>query len=148
MRVIAIVCSNSGLKYNKLIFWNISSTLLFITFFMSSALNVFVIQICPDLTKRVWSVLIILAEVILTVIAIICSMVETYQTISTFSFYLISSHFSIQSFSRVGRSSKGDHRWFNESVFVHRVYYLGLLMFFLELICFQKNSSVQSSLIN
>ena len=127
MRVIAIVCSNSGLKYNKLIFWNLSSTILFITFFMSSALNVFVIQICPDLTKRVWSVLIILAEVILTIIDIICSMVETYQTISNFFFYLISSHFSLQSFFRVSRSSKGNHRRFIESVYICPVLLLRII---------------------
>lgn len=81
VRVIAILFSHLGLQKNRLIFWNISSSLLFISFFISSAINVFVIQICPDLTKRVWSVLIILTEVILTIIAIICSMIETYQTI-------------------------------------------------------------------
>lgn len=73
-----------GLYLNKLPYWNLTSSCIFLSYFISGAVNVFVIVVCPDLSKRVWSVLIILAELFLNIISTICSMIETYQTISMF----------------------------------------------------------------
>ena len=96
-RVLAIVTSSMGLQYNKLVFWNIASSFIFLSYFISNMINVFVIVVCSDLDRRVWSVLIILAEVFLNIISTICSMMETYQTIGIFfHFFSLYSYISTQ----------------------------------------------------
>lgn len=91
-RVLAIVFASLGLYLNKLPYWNLASSCIFLSYFVSGAVNVFVIVVCPDLSKRVWSVLIILAELFLNIISTICSMIETYQTIGILCVIILSSH--------------------------------------------------------
>lgn len=116
------------MKTNTLSFWNLTSSCIFISYFLSCAINVFVIVVCPDLSKRVWSVLIIISELFLNIISVICSMIQTYQTIGLFFlFFFIFSYYKFYSFIRFSRSSERTNRFPFESVSYLYIYLFRIL---------------------
>ena len=80
-RFVLSVLSFTGKKAHSLVFWNIFSSILFFSFFLSGMLNVFIVCIADDLTIRVFSVLMITFEIILNTISILITMIFAYQTI-------------------------------------------------------------------
>lgn len=73
--------SLTGKQSHSLFFWNIYSSIIVISFFLSGMLNVFIVCIAEDLSIRVFSVLMATAEVILNMISILITMIFAYQTI-------------------------------------------------------------------
>ena len=65
-----------------MIFWTTSSSCVFISFFISGVMNVYVIAVSTDLTARVISVLLMVGEFFLNAISFACSMIIAYQTLS------------------------------------------------------------------
>ena len=81
LRFVVALLSFTGKKLHSLLFWNICSSIIFISFFLSGMLNVFIVCIANDLSIRVYSVLMATAEVILNMISILVTMIFAYQTI-------------------------------------------------------------------
>lgn len=55
---------------------------VFISYFVSGMMNVYVVIVSTDLTARVISVLLILGEVIFNCIALLCAMIIAYHILS------------------------------------------------------------------
>lgn len=83
LRLIAIIGTGYGSNSDNMLLWTTSGSCIFISYFLSGMMNVYVVIVSTDLTARVVSVLLVVGEVILNCIAILCIMIIAYQTICT-----------------------------------------------------------------
>lgn len=83
LRLIAIIGTGYGRNSDNMLLWTTSGSCIFISYFISGMMNVYVVIVSTDLTARVVSVLLIVGEIILNCIAILCIMIIAYQTICT-----------------------------------------------------------------
>ncbi|KAK8796934.1 hypothetical protein WA538_000159 [Blastocystis sp. DL] len=82
LRLLALIATAYGGNSQNMIFWTTSSSCVFISFFISGVMNVYVIAVSTDLTARVISVLLMVGEFFLNAISFACSMIIAYQTLT------------------------------------------------------------------
>ncbi|KAK8801466.1 hypothetical protein WA171_004608 [Blastocystis sp. BT1] len=83
LRLLALVGTAYGGSSNNMILWTTSSSFIFISYFISGVMHVYVIVVATDLTTRVVSVLLMVGEVILNGVSFITAMIIAYQTLVT-----------------------------------------------------------------
>ena len=84
LRLLALVGTAYGGSSNNMILWTTSSSFIFISYFLSGVMHVYVIVVATDLTTRVVSVLLMVGEVILNGVSFITAMIIAYQTLGIF----------------------------------------------------------------
>lgn len=89
LRLLALVGTAYGGSSNNMILWTTFSSFIFISYFISGVMHVYVIAVATDLTTRVVSVLLMVGEVILNGISFITAMIIAYQTLGTFSHWIL-----------------------------------------------------------
>ncbi|KAK8823002.1 hypothetical protein WA556_001893, partial [Blastocystis sp. ATCC 50177/Nand II] len=80
-RCVTIFLTFFAAKKNSLPLWNLSSTLLFLAYFVAGVMDVYTAVVARDLSRRVLSIGLLIAEFFMNCISFIGTMILTYQTI-------------------------------------------------------------------
>ena len=83
LRLLALVGTAYGGSSNNMILWTTSSSFIFISYFISGVMHVYVILVATDLTTRVISVLLMVGEVFLNGVSFVTAMIIAYQTLGS-----------------------------------------------------------------
>ena len=82
LRLFAIFSTNYIGKSTNMVLWTTAASSIFISYFVSGMMNVYVVVVSTDLNARVISVLLILGEVILNCLSLLCAMIIAYHILS------------------------------------------------------------------
>ena len=80
-RCVTIFLTFFAAKKNSLPLWNLSSTLLFLAYFIAGVMDVYTAVVARDLSRRVLSIGLLIAEFFMNCVSFIGTMILTYQTI-------------------------------------------------------------------
>lgn len=80
-RCVTIFLTFFAAKKNSLLLCNLSSTLLFIAYFVAGVMDVYTAVVATDLSRRILSISLLLIEFFMNGISFVGTMILTYQTI-------------------------------------------------------------------